>query len=56
MPEDDKFFLFFYSLRAESATEARSAVQNFIMADRKLIYYTNKSLQYILYAYIRSMI
>lgn len=54
MPEDDKFIHFFYSLREESGTETWSALQNFIMADRKVIYYTNKSLQYILYAYVRA--
>lgn len=56
MPLDDKFIHFLYALRAESGTDTLSALQNFIMAGRKLIYYTNKSMQYILYAYIRSKI
>lgn len=56
MPLDDKFIHFLYALRAESGTDTLSALQNFIMADRKLIYYPNKSMQYILYVYIRSKI
>lgn len=56
MPLDDKFIHFLYALRAESGTEALTALQNFIVAARKLIYYPNKSMQYFLYAYIRSKI
>lgn len=56
MPLDDKFIHFLYALRAESGADTLSALQNFIMADRKLIYYPNKSMQYILYAYLRSKI